>query len=197
MTDGVILVILNGDTPFLTDNELKIFQGEKISCPVLFLYTNLQIFSFIFHIMVGILYERKRRMQNIFDKKDFYRAMLRGRLPVAEADFVFGQSKGGRLEFFWTPLGTVLRACMDADVDLREIKMYDKSRGAFAIQNTFCGDNLLKIDNGVFVGVSSRLQIQDVVGRDFLIKTEDSSIIARAQMISKPTVDKNVRLVYN
>ena len=139
----------------------------------------------------------KGNMQNIFGKKDFYRAILRGRLPIAEAMFIFNGNKGGRLEFFCTPLGTVLCATVENDSNLKEIKMYDKSSGGFAIQNVFCGDNLIKIDTGVFVGVSSRLQIEDVIGRDFLIKTETLSIIARAQMIAKPTVDKRTRLVYN
>ena len=136
-------------------------------------------------------------MQNIFDKKDFYRAMLRGRLPVAEAMFIFNGNRGGRLEFYCTPLGTVLCAVMENGVELREIKMYDRSRGGFAIQNVFCGDNLIKMDDGVFVGVSSRLQIEDVIGRDFLIKSDGLSIVARAKMIEKPKVDKRARLVYN
>lgn len=136
-------------------------------------------------------------MQNIFDRKDFYRAMLRGRLPIAEAIFIFGNGEGGKLEFFCTPLGTVLRAHMENGLSLREIKMYDKSRGGFIIQNVFCGDNLIKIDEGVFVGVSSRVQIEDVIGRDFLIKADSLSIVARAQMIEKPKVDKRPRLVYN
>ena len=136
-------------------------------------------------------------MQNIFGKKDFYSAMLRGRLPVAEAMFIFNGNRGGRLEFYCTPLGTVLRAVMENGLELREIKMYDKSRGGFAIQNVFCGDNLIKMDDGVFVGVSSRLQIEDVIGRDFLIKSDGLSIVARAKMIEKPKVDKRARLVYN
>ena len=136
-------------------------------------------------------------MQNIFGKKDFYSAMLRGRLPVAEAMFIFNGNRGGRLEFYCTPLGTVLCAVMENGVELREIKMYDKSRGGFAIQNVFCGDNLVKMDDGVFVGVSSRLQIEDVIGRDFLIKSDGLSIVARAKMIEKPKVDKRARLVYN
>ena len=136
-------------------------------------------------------------MQNIFGKKDFYSAMLRGRLPVAEAMFIFNGNRGGRLEFYCTPLGTVLRAVMENGVELREIKMYDRSRGGFAIQNVFCGDNLIKMDDGVFVGVSSRLQIEDVIGRDFLIKSDGLSIVARAKMIEKPKVDKRARLVYN
>ena len=136
-------------------------------------------------------------MQNIFGKKDFYSAMLRGRLPVAEAMFIFNGNRGGRLEFYCTPLGTVLCAVMENGVELREIKMYDRSRGGFAIQNVFCGDNLIKMDDGVFVGVSSRLQIEDVIGRDFLIKSDGLSIVARAKMIEKPKVDKRARLVYN
>ena len=136
-------------------------------------------------------------MQNIFDRKDFYRAMLRGRLPIAEAIFIFGNGEGGKLEFFYTPLGTVLRARVDNDIRLKEIKMYDKSRGEFVIQNVFCGDNLIKVDEGVFVGVSSKIQIEDVIGSDFLIKYDGVSIVARAHLIEKPKVDKYARLVYN
>ena len=136
-------------------------------------------------------------MQNIFDRKDFYRAMLRGRLPIAEAIFIFGNGEGGKLEFFYTPLGTVLRARVDNDIRLKEIKMYDKSRGEFVIQNVFCGDNLIKVDEGVFVGVSSKIQIEDAIGSDFLIKYDGVSIVARAHLIEKPKVDKYARLVYN
>ena len=136
-------------------------------------------------------------MHNIFDKKDFYRAVLKGRLPVAEAIFVFGNMDGGRVEFFHTPLGTIVRATLKRDLELREIKMYDRSRGRFALQNVFCGDNLTKIAEGEFVGVSSRLQIEDVIGSDFLIKGNENNIVVKAQMISKPTVDKHAHLVYN
>ena len=138
-----------------------------------------------------------KNMINILDKKDFYRAMLRGRLPVAEAIFVFGRGEGGRLEFFHTPLGTAMCVHIDKNICLREVKMYDRSRGKFALQNVFCGDNLIKIGEGEFAGVSSKLQIEDVVGSDFLIKCDDLNIIVKAQMISKPTVDKHSRLVYN
>ena len=138
-----------------------------------------------------------KNMINILDKKDFYRAVLKGRLAVAEAIFVFGRGEGGRLEFFNTPLGTILRATVESNIELREIKMYDRSGGRFALQNVFCGDNLTKIGDGEFVGVSSRLQIEDVVGSDFLIKSDDRNIIVKAQMISKPAVDKHPRLVYN
>lgn len=138
-----------------------------------------------------------KNMINILDKKDFYRAVLKGRLPVAKAIFALGRGEGGRLEFFHTPLGTILRATFEHDADLREVKMYDRSGGRFALQNVFCGDNLTKISEFEFVGVSSRLQIEDVIGSDFLIKCDDLNIIVKAQMISKPTVDKHAHLVYN
>ena len=136
-------------------------------------------------------------MINILDKKDFYRVMLKERLPVAEAIFVFGQDEGGKLEFFHTPLGTAMRVHINNNICLREVKMYDRSRGKFALQNVFCGDNLVKTGEGEFVGVSSKLQIEDVVGSDFLIKCDLVSIVVKAQMIAKPKVDKLPRLVYN
>ena len=135
-------------------------------------------------------------MQNIFDRNDFYRAMLRGRLPIAEAEFIFGKNLKGILEFFCTPLGTAIRVCVDLG-SLREVKMYDRNGGAFELQNVFCGENLIQINDGEFVGVSSRIQIEDVIGRNFLIKTENETIITRAKMIAKPKVDKCARLVYN
>ena len=136
-------------------------------------------------------------MQNIFDRKDFYRAMLRGRMPIAEANFIFGNNKGGSLKFYYTPLGTVLCARVGNDICLKEVKMYDKNRGEFVIQNVFCGDNLISVDEGVYMGVSSKIQIEDVIGSDFLIKYDGVSIVARAHLIEKPKVDKCARLVYN
>ena len=67
------------------------------------------------------------------------------------------------------------------------------------MQNVFCGDNLIEISEGTFVGVSSKLQIEDLIGREFLIKLDDVSIIARAQMLPKRelNVDKFSHLVYN
>ena len=135
-------------------------------------------------------------MVSFLDKRDFYKMMLRGRLPIAEAEFIFGKNSKGILEFFYTPLGTAIRVCVDLG-SLREVKMYDRNGGAFELQNVFCGENLIQINDGEFVGVSSRIQIEDVIGRNFLIKTENETIITRAKMIAKPKVDKCARLVYN
>ena len=139
-------------------------------------------------------------MQNIFDKKDFYRMIMRDRLPIACVDFIMERKKGGgRIDFFSTPLGVVLRASLYGSSDLKEIKIYDRKRGSFFIQNVFCGDNLIETDGGVFVGVSNKLQIEDVIGRDIFIKLGGANIVARAELVPKRerNVDKIARLVYN
>ena len=135
---------------------------------------------------------------SILDKKEFYKMILKDRLPVAQISFS-GEQADKEVEFYHTPLGTVLRAKLNGEERPREIKMYDKKRGRFAMQNVFCGDNLIEISKGTFVGVSSKLQIEDLIGREFLIKLDDVSIIARAQMLSKRelNVDKFSHLVYN
>ena len=141
--------------------------------------------------------ERKDKM-SILDKKEFYKMILKDRLPVAQIRFS-GEQTDKEVEFYRTPLGTVLRIKLNGEERPREIKMYDKKRGRFAMQNVFCGDNLIEISEGIFVGVSSKLQIEDLIGREFLIKLDDVSIIARAQMLPKRelNVDKFSHLVYN
>ncbi len=137
-------------------------------------------------------------MENILGKKDFYRMMLRDRLPVARVDFPL-KTGTGSVEFFHTPLGTALRAELGNEAYLKEIKLYDKSRGSFIYRNAFCGDEITEIDRGVFVSVSGKLQIEDVIGRDFLLKIDDMNIVARAEMMPRrrKIVDKGARLVYN
>ena len=77
--------------------------------------------------------------------------------------------------------------------------MYDRNYGNFALQNVFCGENLICIDDGSYVSISSKLKIEDVIGRSFLIKLEDVNVIARAEFIAnkRTDVDKSPRLVYN
>lgn len=135
---------------------------------------------------------------SILDKKEFYKMILKDRLPVAQISFS-GEQADKEVEFYRTPLGTVLRIKLNGEERPREIKMYDKKRGRFAMQNVFCGDNLIEICKGTFVGVSSKLQIEDLIGREFLVKLDDVSIIARAQMLPKRelNVDKFSHLVYN
>ena len=138
-------------------------------------------------------------MNSFFSKREFLSLMLRDRLPVAVLNFVIDKRRHGKIDFFCTPLGTALRISVGEKENLREIKMYDRSGGNFELQNVFCGDNLTKVDSGTYIGVSGKLQIEDVINRDFLIKTENKIIIARAKMIpsSHRVVDKNSRLVYN
>ena len=137
-------------------------------------------------------------MLDICNKKKFYSMMLRDRFPLAKIDFPTECGEGS-VEFFRTPLGVVLCASVSGAGRLREIKMYNKKRSEFDIQNIFCGDNLIEISKGVFAGLSTKLRIEDAIGRDFLIKLDDMSIMARAQMLPKreSTVDKTVSLVYN
>ena len=124
--------------------------------------------------------------------------MLRDRLPLAKIDFSVGDETGV-IEFFRTPLGTAARVNLEGDSTIKEVKMYDKNRGKFTIQNIFCGDNLIEISKGVFVGVSTKLCIEEIVGREFLIKLENMTIITRAEstLIPRRNVDKIPSLVYN
>lgn len=137
-------------------------------------------------------------MENILCKRDFYRMMLSDRLPVAQIEFPF-EKREGRISFFSTPLGTVLLAELGKGTVLREVKLYDRKRGNFVCPNAFCGDELIELECGSFVSVSSRLQIEDIIGREFLIKADDLNVVARAEMLPKRTrkVDKIARLVYN
>ena len=141
--------------------------------------------------------ERKEKM-SILDKKEFYKMALRDRFPIARIEF-FADEKEGAVDFYRTPLGTVLKASLEGFSELREIKMYDRKRGGFALQNVFCGDNLVGMGDGTFVSVSNKIQVEDVIGREFLIKTDSDSIVARAQMLPKRErkVDKLPHLVYN
>ena len=136
-------------------------------------------------------------MIDILSKKDFYRMMLRDRYAIAKMDFPVRLGEG-KIEFFSTPLGTVLRAKLEGGSVLKEIKLYDKGRGRFIYRNAFCGDEIIEIGEGVFVSVSGKLQIEDVVGREFLLKIDDMNIVARAEMMPRRSlVDKSARLVYN
>lgn len=130
-------------------------------------------------------------------KREFYKMLLRDRLPVAKIDFPTEKGNGSA-KFIHTPLGVMLHVNVDG-AKLHEIKMYDRNRGKFAIQNVFCGENLVCIDDGSYVSISSKLSIEDVVGRSFLIKLDDMNIIARAEFISRCSgnIDKSVSLIYN
>ena len=137
-------------------------------------------------------------MIEILNKKSFYSMILKDRFALAEMEFPT-ECGEGRVEFFRTPLGVALKVNVTCGEIVREIKMYDKKRSKFAIQNIFCGDNLVEISRGVFVGVSNKLSIEDAIGRDFLIKLDNMSIIAHAKMPPNPitNIDKMPNLVYN
>ncbi len=123
-------------------------------------------------------------MNRIFDKKTFCKMMLSDRLPIACAEFPIDRVRGS-VEFYHTPLGVVLLTNLGEKNKLLEIKLYDRKRGEFALQNVFCGDSPVEIEKGVFFGLSSKLQIEDIIGRDFLIKAEGLNIIARASLLPK------------
>lgn len=133
----------------------------------------------------------------ILDKKEFYKMLLRDRFPVAKIEFPT-ENQVGSIEFYPTPLGTLL--CIHSGgAKLKEIKMYDRAEGNFALKNAFCGDNLLSIDNFEYISIVNGLQIQDIIGRKFLIKLENITVIARAEFIQKQpsNLDKSAGLVYN
>jgi len=138
-------------------------------------------------------------MDNIFSKKDFLSLMMRDRLPVARLELVLGKSEGGWVEFYSSPLGTVLLAKLGENSTLRAIKLYDRVRGRFVSKNVFCGDGITDMGDGTYICISCALQIEDVIGREFLIKTNDDSIVARAELLPRPQrrLDKLSQLVYN
>ena len=137
-------------------------------------------------------------MIDILNKKSFYSMILKDRFPLAKIKFPM-ECGEGRIELFRTPLGVALRAVINAENRIHEIKMYDKNRSKFVIQNVFCGDNLIEISDGVFVGVSNKLSIEEAIGRDFLIKLDNVNIVARAEnlLLRRGMVDKNADLGYN
>ena len=137
-------------------------------------------------------------MIEIVNKKNFYSMLLKDRLTLAKIDFPT-ECGEGRVNFYRTPLGTAVRVNLEGDDKMLELKMYDRNRSGFVIQNVFCGENLIEISKGVFVGVSSKLHIEDAIGREFLIKLNNMSIIARAEttLIPRRNVDKIPSLVYN
>ena len=63
-------------------------------------------------------------MIDFLNKSDFYKAILKGRLPIATARFVLERGERGMIEFFSTPLGTVLKVSGNYKGALTEIKMY-------------------------------------------------------------------------
>ncbi len=138
-------------------------------------------------------------MENIFSKKDFYRLMMRDRLPVARLELVLGKNERGEIEFYSSPLGTVLLARLGEKSTLRAIKLYDRARGRFVTGSIFCGDGITDMGDGTYICISCALQIEDVIGREFLVKTDDDSIVARAELLPRRQrcLDKRSQLVYN
>lgn len=134
----------------------------------------------------------------ILNKKNFYSMMLKDRLTLAKIDFPTERGMG-RVNFYRTPLGTAVCVNLEGDDKILELKMYDRNRSGFVIQNVFCGENLIEISKGVFVGVSSKLHVEDAIGREFLIKLNNMNIIARAEttLNLKRNIDKMPGLVYN
>ncbi len=136
-------------------------------------------------------------MTPILDKKEFYKMLLRDRLPVARIEFPTENGRGS-IEFIHTPLGVLLHVYLYGG-RLQEIKMYNRNLGGFALQNIFCGENLVYMDDGSYISLSGKLKIEDVIGRSFLIKLDDMNVIARAEFVSRRStnVDKSQSMVYN
>ena len=131
-------------------------------------------------------------------KKEFYKMILRDRLPIARMDYST-KSRIRCVELYRTPLGTLLLIKSDCAFEVIELKMYDRMRSSFEIQNVFCGDNLVSVGEGQYIAILSSLQIEDVIGRDFLIRIDNMSILARAEMLKneRRNIDKMPNLVYN
>ena len=166
-----------------------IFLFEKIICIIFLLFCS---------YIVKDNNEGKEKVMHIIDKKEFFKMMLRDRLPLAKMDFSM-KNGWGRIEFFWTPLGVAVRANVGCETGVCEIKMYDKNCGSIALQSLFLGDNFIKISDGVFVGVSSKLSIDEALGRNFLIRMDDMLVTASPQTVLKhqSRIDKIAGLVYN
>ena len=136
-------------------------------------------------------------MMPIFDKKEFYKKIMKDRLPVAKIEFPT-ETGVGSVEFIHTPIGVLLHICAQK-VRVLEIKMYDKNYGKIALQNIFHGENLVYINDNSCVSVSNKIKIEDVIGRRFLIKLDNINVIARAEFRSRDRcdVDKMPSMVYN
>jgi hypothetical protein len=132
------------------------------------------------------------------DKKEFYKRMLIDRRVIAQIDFSLREDFG-RIEFYSSPLGVIMLAKYETEGELIGVKIYDRTGGRFELQNVFCGDNLVRMEKGVFISITSKLQIEDVIGREFLIRIGENTIISRARLLPKRnhTVDKAKCLVYN
>lgn len=137
-------------------------------------------------------------MEHILCKKEFYKMMLRDRLPVAEIRFPVGKEDGS-IEFFTSPMGLIVLACVGEGGELTALKLYSEQKNCFLKLNLFCGDNFVCLEDGVFVCVLSGKQISDIIGKEFLITLGSQTVVARARMIPKgsKTVEKRARLVYN
>ena len=136
-------------------------------------------------------------MKQILDKKEFYKLLLKDRLPVAKLNFPTKKGNG-YIEFIHTPLGVLLyiQTCGARIID---IKMYDRNYGKIAIQNIFCGENLVYINDDLCISISNKIKIEDVIGRSFLIKFDDMNVITRAEFVYREIhdVDKKQSMVYN
>jgi hypothetical protein len=132
------------------------------------------------------------------DKKEFYKRMLIDRRVIAQIDFSLREDFG-RIEFYSSPLGVIMLAKCETEGELIGVKIYDRTGGRFELQNVFCGDNLVRMEKGVFISITSKLQIEDVIGRSFLIRVGENTFISRARLLPKikHTVDKDACLVYN
>ena len=136
-------------------------------------------------------------MMPLLSRKEFYNMLLKDRFPIARIEFPIEKGRGS-VEFINTPLGTVLHAYTQGGT-LKEVKMYDRKEGNFVLQNIFCGENLVCLDDGSYVSVSRKLQIEDVIGSSFLIKLENMNVIARAEFVQRrrSDIDKSATMVYN
>ena len=135
-------------------------------------------------------------MINISDRKNFYTLALKDRLPISSIKFPL-DTTACRIDFYFTPIGLIFKAWLGRNSTIKEFKLYDKKRAGFEKHKKLLCDELVRLDDGSLATITHKLQIEDTIGRDFLIKIDNNTVIAKAQMIFKPNIDKCAKVVYN
>lgn len=117
-------------------------------------------------------------MRCTLTKREFYAMLIRDRLPVASIALPTTE-----LELYPSPLGIIVKARAEGDAELGQIKIFDKRRGRFVGTGLFCGDNTVRICEGVLVSTLGELSVEDVIGREFMISVGADMVISRAERI--------------
>ena len=138
----------------------------------------------------------KKNMTNVSDRKIFYTLVLKDRLPISSIRFPL-DSGACRIDFYSTPIGLIFKAWLGENYTIKDFKLYDKKRAGFERHKKLLCDELVRLDDGSLASITHKLQIEDTIGRDFLIRIDNNTVIAKAQMIFKPNIDKCAKVVYN